>query len=493
MKNPWVYLDIQIGQRYVGRITIELFADLVPKTAENFRGLCTGEYGRGIVSQKPLSYLGCKVFKVVAGQYIQTGDFVHNDGTGGESIYGGSFEDENFTLWHAHAGVVSMASRGPNQNTSTFHITLKKVAHLNRKHVVLGQVRGGMDILRAIERLPTDSEDRPKVPIIIVGCGPSKRSILRQQIQAEMQLKNKESAATKGKELLRLLLHNESTPDGDPFHVHKGIEEATSGGDEQQVEAEQHTQNLDNQDEGDYHQSHEANMKRNDSSSDESEYDVEKSRQALGLESIEDVSGRRKPDSETAHLEELRKRLQQSAQLNTKAAVDDKNTPDDDVEARFTRGQKRPEGWSNDPKWFLQETAAAVESKNVAKDRKKRSIFYDWNIANARSVYKAHEKSLIAGSINLLEYQKQKKKLGEDVFYDTSKAVLPTHVPTTAAKQRLSSQVITTKKRRQRSEVELGDITYINERNKKYNKKLEKAFGAYTVETKQNLERGTAL
>lgn len=213
-RNPRVFLDLQIGNKSVGRVVIELFADLAPKTAENFRGLCTGEYGVGQETQKPLSFVGCKVFKIIPGQYIQSGDFVSNDGTGGESVYGGKFEDENFTLWHSNAGVVSMASDAPNSNGSQFFITLKKAAQLNRRHIVFGQVRAGMDILRAIERLPTDNNDCPRIPVFITGTGIARamqRSRRGNQLPEEPT-----SAAAQGKKLLSLLM---AETDGDDWNT----------------------------------------------------------------------------------------------------------------------------------------------------------------------------------------------------------------------------------------------------------------------------------
>lgn len=197
MKNPRVFIELQIGNQPVGEVVIELFADLVPKTAENFRGLCTGEYGRGAQTNKQLSFVGCKVFRILPGQYIQCGDFEHNDGTGGESVYGGKFKDENFTLWHAHAGVVSMANDGPHRNGSQFFITLKKAAQLNRRHVVFGQVRAGMDLLRALERLPIDMQDRPRVPVFVIGAGIAQK---RPRLEGAST-----SAASRGKRLLRIL------------------------------------------------------------------------------------------------------------------------------------------------------------------------------------------------------------------------------------------------------------------------------------------------
>eukprot|EP00747_Dinoflagellata_sp_TGD_P130625 gnl/TRDRNA2_/TRDRNA2_174848_c8_seq9.p1 gnl/TRDRNA2_/TRDRNA2_174848_c8~~gnl/TRDRNA2_/TRDRNA2_174848_c8_seq9.p1 ORF type:complete len:432 (+),score=116.04 gnl/TRDRNA2_/TRDRNA2_174848_c8_seq9:88-1383(+) len=170
-RNPRVFFDIAIGNNAGGRVEFELYADVTPRAAENFRGLCTGEYGTGRTSKKPLSYDGCKIFRCVKGQYLQSGDFVHNNGDGGESIYGGTFNDEDFTRRHTCAGVLSMANRGRNTNGSQFFITLKRQPQLDGKHIVVGQCVGGMDVIRAAAMVPVDKNDAPRVPIRISGCG----------------------------------------------------------------------------------------------------------------------------------------------------------------------------------------------------------------------------------------------------------------------------------------------------------------------------------
>lgn len=110
--NPEVFLDLSIGSRSVGRLVFELFADVVPKTAENFRCLITGEHGSSPVSGKPLHYKGSRFHRIISGFMAQGGDLTHGDGTGGESIYGPRFPDENFLVTHDSAGLLSMANSG---------------------------------------------------------------------------------------------------------------------------------------------------------------------------------------------------------------------------------------------------------------------------------------------------------------------------------------------------------------------------------------------
>lgn len=165
------YFDIAIGGQDCGRIVFKLFQDKCPKTCENFRCLCTGEKGIGEKSGKPLHYKNTAFHRLVRNFIIQGGDIIDGNGKGGDSIYGGSFPDENLELAHDEPYLLSMANRGPNTNKSQFFITTNEAPHLDGKHVVFGRVVSGLDTIIKIERQEVDSKSRPIKQIVIKDCG----------------------------------------------------------------------------------------------------------------------------------------------------------------------------------------------------------------------------------------------------------------------------------------------------------------------------------
>ncbi|TDH72179.1 hypothetical protein CCR75_006111 [Bremia lactucae] len=168
-QNPNVFFDVSIDGKPSGRLVFELRADIVPKTAENFRQLCTGEAGVG-QSGKALHYKGSSFHRIIPNFMCQGGDFTKGNGTGGESIYGEKFADEKFELKHEGAGILSMANAGPNTNGSQFFLTTVDCPWLDKAHVVFGKVTEGHDVLQKMEKEGSQS-GATRVAVVIDDCG----------------------------------------------------------------------------------------------------------------------------------------------------------------------------------------------------------------------------------------------------------------------------------------------------------------------------------
>jgi peptidyl-prolyl isomerase D len=170
------FLDLAIGDRPLERIVIELFTDKVPLTCNNFSVLCMGDKAVEGAKTIPgtdtvMSYKGSTFHRVIPDFMVQGGDFTNHNGTGGVSIYGAQFDDENFDYKCDAPGLLAMANRGPNTNGSQFFITCAPCPHLDGKHVVFGRVIRGMNAVRHVEHTPTGDQDRPRTTVRVVDCG----------------------------------------------------------------------------------------------------------------------------------------------------------------------------------------------------------------------------------------------------------------------------------------------------------------------------------
>ncbi|KAL1712694.1 cyclophilin-like domain-containing protein [Schizophyllum commune] len=169
--RPRVFLDISVNQHPIGRVIFELFNDTAPRTSENFRALCTGEKGLSH-TEHPLYYKNSPLHRIIKDFMIQGGDIVKGNGTGSpESIYGGAFEDEDLERPVDAEGLLCMANKGPDTNGSQYFITLKEAPHLNGKHVVVGRVIRGLDVVQKVAEVEVDAKFRPVVPVVVSNSG----------------------------------------------------------------------------------------------------------------------------------------------------------------------------------------------------------------------------------------------------------------------------------------------------------------------------------
>ncbi|XP_047955756.1 peptidyl-prolyl cis-trans isomerase CYP40-like [Salvia hispanica] len=171
MVNPRCFLDISIAGELEGRMVVELYKDVVPITAENFRALCTGERGLASVTGVPLHYKGSRFSSIIRGFMVQGGAISDENGSVGESIYGATFDDENFELKHTRKGMLSMANNGPNTNGSQFSILTTQAPHLDGKCVVFGKLIKGFGVLRAVEYQAVADDYCSTADVVIIDCG----------------------------------------------------------------------------------------------------------------------------------------------------------------------------------------------------------------------------------------------------------------------------------------------------------------------------------
>mmetsp|Transcript_417 Transcript_417/g.1424 ORF Transcript_417/g.1424 Transcript_417/m.1424 type:complete len:464 (-) Transcript_417:106-1497(-) len=461
-KKTHVFLDVQIGNAGGGRIVFELFCDVSPRTAENFRGLCTGEYGLGRDTKKKLSYVGCHFFRSVSGFMVQSGDFQFNNGDGGESIYGGTFNDEDFHRRHTQAGVLSMANKGRNSNGSQFFITLKRAAQLDNKHVAFGQVVSGMDVVRAIAAVPADRDDKPRVVVKIVDSGEIDRKNRNQADPHERMAQNisalvdgtkppleKFTEAQKAKAILAG--KTSGIPDDD---VAKRM---LAGDDEQAFEEKGGAAPVAPKNEQE-RRLMELRMKMN------------ACRTSNNKEVLEEKKRFTDPD------------------YAKKKAVEDRKEKNEKKEADGKATASIPEG-----KEYMLDTAERAETREAKRKRGDPNAF-GWDVFNQDSLYRAHDKRLKHMKFDKNSYKDQEDHETEDqpAFAGFG------HKATDAQKDRLAQAMdaMASKKgdySRRRVHIDNQDISYVNDRNRHFNQKMDRYFGAYTAEIKQNLERGTAL
>eukprot|EP00904_Undaria_pinnatifida_P005712 jgi/Undpi1/2270/HiC_scaffold_13.g05656.m1 len=455
--GPQIFMDIKIGDRQVGRMVFELFASVAPRTAENFRALCTGERGLSKKTNLRLHFKDSVFHRVIPGFMAQGGDFTRGDGTGGESIYGDKFADENFVCPHEGRGLLSMANAGPDTNGSQFFITFATAPHLDGRHTVFGKIVEGMDVLDIMEKVSTAGNDRPRLPVTIDDCGQVGEMVDDENQEGDGIGQSSSSPTTAGDGSGNAAAGERGGALGDEDT------EGRSGGKKQQEEDEE-----------------------------EEEVELEEpDEEALG-----------KMSALEQRLFKVRLKMNKGRRANKKAVKEEYNRLSDPGYAAKMRSKDREEAkkrWDNEMKErglskdeaFMVETAAAAEIVSEHKNKKeKHKAAFGWNVFNQDALFKGYKKRL--------EKLPKPKAGSEGARMEDTAEYGAKDDADAQGMQRVVDELMDKEKRkeafsRRRSEHGATDIDYINDRNKHFNKKIKRAYDKYTVEIRQNLERGTAL
>ena len=444
-----VYFEFELGGEAAGRVVAELRDDVVPITSRNFRELCRG--GSTSISGRKLEYKGSRFHRVIPGFMCQGGDFTHGDGTGGESIYGKTFDDENFILRHDCAGVLSMANAGPNTNGSQFFLTTAECPWLDGKHVVFGRVVEGMDVVRRVESVGSKSGKTSKA-VVIARCGVEPTAEEAARAKAEREAEAVADPDARSRERASRLVQAAEREREEDKGKKEEEEEATPG-------------------------------------------------QAADSEAYEKLSDREKK------LFDLRARLRESRKLNQGAVAEEQKRKASRGEDKARDSTRRWEekkakrdrqlesyGLGKDQKLMID----SMEDAEAARERKKKKPApFGWEVFNQKSLYNSYKKRTNEIVVDMDEYERNKRENPE--FYREGDS-LQHGVAPQVSEAGLDRMVKELEKRKERTDKfsrrrANRDKTFdaINERNAHFNRKAERAFGKYTEEIKQNLERGTAL
>ena len=545
-------MDIVAGNTALGRIEIELFYDITPQTCENFRGLCTGEYGDGHVYRKKLTYKGTKIFQVVDGKYMIGGDIVYNSGRGGESIYGEFFKDENFKRRHACGGLLSMNNFGRDKNNSQFIITFKACPQLDDKHVVFGHIVKGMEVIKEISKIPTDMNNRPKVKIFVFNCGDY--GPIRTNFQGDIfkdtideiirQRKEKEKIKIMGPEEIEkykkeLLLKKEKEEnDEDDFEDEEQEEEENeknklningnnlindiSLNKNKDDEEEEEEDDDDNNEEDIKKEDNDKEKKSNESDDnnnkdkdiDEEEKIKIKEKKKIKKDKEEKNKLEQKAENKIIDInlkreyEETLLKINEAINLNTKEVklnnylTSNRSINNIDNNYVFVNGKRIDSNWLKK----TEENKNILMAKGIPEDKK--YLLESINQCEKRKDYLNKKKKrelngndLFNSDVYYRAYKKRSKVLpfDKDLYDDEMKNGLSKHKVQNDIKKELlkndMQQQIENRGKfsRRRKIFDEDEVDYINERNQRYNQKLHRFFGKESKEVKNNMERRTAL
>lgn len=491
LDNPRVFFDIEIAGEFVGKIVMELRADVVPRTAENFRALCTGDKGVG-KKGKRLHFKGSCFHRIIPDFMCQGGDFTKGDGTGGESIYGETFNDENFTLKHDGMGILSMANAGFNTNGSQFFICTTSTPWLDGKHVVFGRVVEGLNVVKKMEAVGQRS-GKPLRKVVISNCGqmPSKLEVLKRVQQEKLEIANRkkdpmalnpdEASLARLKEMTQPAAAAAAPPSKPAAAAAAGETAddqapAAAGGDDKAV-----AQGGDDDDE-----------------------DNEEGEE--GANPLEGMSARQRK------LYELRQKLNQSRKANQNAVIAEKKRAKMDAGGNAEAEEKAQYAWYQKQqkakeeelerlgldKSKLHRIQTAEQAATLYAKQQKDKAPEGWEVFNEKSLYRAYKKRAKNLPYSMEEYEAQKQRDPEfyrelnSLEYGKAPQIPEENVDRMVAELNQRQQNKETFSRR-RKHHDGKDVDFINDRNSHFNKKIDRAFGKFTQEIKANLERGTAL
>lgn len=399
VRNQRVYLDFRIGDSDTNhRLVFELFSSLYPRLCENFRGLCTGEFGRGRDTNSRLHYAGTKVHKLIAGEVFHAGELPG----GSESVYGGAIATEapvdSETTTTSQPGLLTMAITAGSSIRSQFMVSMGKSSFSKTKHTVFGRLFAGHDVLKKIDSIPVDVTDKPRVDIVIVASGELKGGKTEVRVNEKIDLEEDV-----------VVPH----PPALPANVSPSMER---------------------------------------------------------------------------RLLELRLKMNKAKQLNNQAVIEEKKRIEDPkgyLKAASAANKSQEDATTDKSNWYSHETVVGAQRRNWS-DK-------DGEDASAA----AHEKRVKEMGFYPDAYVKQKETIGVNAFYETKSFVA--HKPSDEAKDRLVDSLKRDQEKRGKysrkriHDDDAGDVEWINDRNKQYTKKLDKAYGHSTAEIKANIERGTAI
>lgn len=436
------YIEISIGTTKLGRLDLVLYDTLVPKTVENFTGLISNG-----------SYSGSKFHRIIPNFMAQGGDYTKGDGTGGCSFYGKEFDDENFHQTHNRRGILSMANAGPNTNGSQFFITFKATPFLDNKHVVFGHVQGGEIILAAMEEVRTGKNDVPVSPVLISACGVIEEPKLVEQDADEIDL-DEDEIGNVGPTI---------------FSEHEG-----------KIEGSHPPENAD-----------------------EIEPEV--------LEEEDDGKPKTKMQLMKARMRLLKMKSNQARQLNKqevmlegerlgskegmakerkRLAILDKKQREKEWEAQNTKAIQVAAEYGVAGKFMVQQGSESIRKATRKAERAMTNQFSIQDYHNPEGQHRNYQRDL-SSLPKLQDYAGDVTATYNPIMgaADSNQQAQGAKQLALELKRRHGKQA----KKREAQEFEGSDVSYINQRNKRFNQKISRNYDESTAEIKQNLERGTAL